>query len=257
MSKERPSVGADGTALPILPPDRDPRLWTRLVRVMFFTPGFVALLLIKAGEPAAFGVTIELLLLSCATAVVAGLFIATQAASGGADTQSQISLWCGELVIAFLSVVPFLCALPALFHQLANSTLLHAKAPGAADIALGASELIPFAAILPFMIYQLSGFGVLSYLVSKTTNWLFNLTMLATILAAYVANRTAHFHAEEMFPGFLVIFMSITVFFGIRKLTSMQEEFSANAPAKEPKEPKEAKEAKEAKEQAISDASPS
>ncbi|MER2518829.1 MAG: hypothetical protein ABTR92_20935 [Candidatus Accumulibacter phosphatis] len=64
MSKERPSVGADGNALPILPPDRDPRLWTRLVRVMFFTAGFVALLLIKAGEPAAFGVTIELLLLS-------------------------------------------------------------------------------------------------------------------------------------------------------------------------------------------------
>lgn len=246
MSKERPTVGANGVALPTLPPDRDPRLWTRLVRVMFFTPGFVALLLIKAGEPAAFGVTIELLLLACATAVVAGLFIATQAGGAGADTPSQVSLWCGELVICFMSVVPFLCALPALFHQLANSTLLHAKAPGAADLALGASELIPFAAILPFMIYQLAGFGVLGYLVSRRTNWLLNLGILVTILAAYVANRTAHFHVEEAFTGFLVIFMSITVFVGILKLKDMQEEFVANSPTKEPKEPKEAKEPKAA-----------
>ena len=63
MSKKRPTIGENGFVLPVLPPERDPRLWTRMVRVMFFTPGFVALLLIKAGEPAAFGVTIELLLL--------------------------------------------------------------------------------------------------------------------------------------------------------------------------------------------------
>lgn len=242
MSKTRPTVGDDGLALPLLPPERDPRLWTRLVRVMFFTPGFVALLLIKAGEPAAFGVTIELLLLSCATAVVAGLFIATQALGPGADTPSQTSLWCGEIVIQFLSVVPFLCALPPLFHQLANSTLLHTKAPGAVDLALGASELIPAVAILPFMIYQLSGFGVLSYLVSKTTNWVLNLTILATIVASYIANRMAHFRMEEAVTGFLVILMAIVVFFGISKLKSMQEQYDAHAP-KETKDKKEHKDA--------------
>ena len=54
MSKKRPTIGENGFVLPVLPPERDPRLWTRMVRVTFFTPGFVALLLIKAGEPAAF-----------------------------------------------------------------------------------------------------------------------------------------------------------------------------------------------------------
>ena len=57
MSKKRPTIGENGFVLPVLPPERDPRLWTRMVRIMFFTPGFLALLLIKAGEPAAFGVT--------------------------------------------------------------------------------------------------------------------------------------------------------------------------------------------------------
>ena len=51
MSKVRPSIGIDGLPLPILPPERDARVWARLVRVMFYTPGFLALLLIKAGEP--------------------------------------------------------------------------------------------------------------------------------------------------------------------------------------------------------------
>ena len=32
------------------PPERDARVWARLVRVMFYTPGFLALLLIKTGE---------------------------------------------------------------------------------------------------------------------------------------------------------------------------------------------------------------
>jgi hypothetical protein len=131
-------------------------MWTRLVRVMLFTPGFMALLLIKAGEPAAFGVTIELLMLSCATAVVAGLFIGSQSSGAGADPASEVSLWSGGLILEFLSVVPFLCALPPLFHQLANSNLLHTKAPGAVDLSLGVSELIPAFAVLPFMLYQLS-----------------------------------------------------------------------------------------------------
>ncbi|MGB8240699.1 MAG: hypothetical protein WCE66_06695, partial [Azonexus sp.] len=223
MSKTRPTIGDDGHPLPLLPPERDPRLWTRLVRVMFFTPGFLALLLIKAGEPAAFGVTIELLMLSCATAVIAGLFIGSQSSGAGADPASEVSLWSGGLILEFLSVVPFLCALPPLFHQLANSTLLHTKAPGAVDLSLGVSELIPAFAVLPFMLYQLSGFGTLHYIVSKTTNWLLNLVILATIIAAYIANRTGHFSAEEVFTGFLVTLMTATVFYGVLKLKSLQE----------------------------------
>ena len=75
MSKERATIGADGHALPILPPERDARVWARLVRVMFYTPGFMGLLLIKTGEPASFGITVELLMLAAAAAIVGGLFI--------------------------------------------------------------------------------------------------------------------------------------------------------------------------------------
>ncbi len=78
--KDRPTVGTDGRALPVLPPDRDARVWARLVRVMFYTPGFLGLLLIKAGEPAAFGITVELLMLASGAAIVGGLFIGTQSA---------------------------------------------------------------------------------------------------------------------------------------------------------------------------------
>ena len=83
MSKERPTTGTDGRALPILPPERDARVWARLVRVMFYTPGFLAILLLKTGEPAGFGITVELLMLSSAAAVVGGLFIGTQSDGSG------------------------------------------------------------------------------------------------------------------------------------------------------------------------------
>jgi hypothetical protein len=59
MSKARPTTGTDGRPLPILPPERDARVWARLVRVMFYTPGFMDLLLIKAGEPTSFGITVD------------------------------------------------------------------------------------------------------------------------------------------------------------------------------------------------------
>ena len=238
MSKSRPTIGDDGQPLPLLPPERDPRLWTRLVRVMFFTPGFVALLLIKAGEPAAFGVTIQLLMLSCATAVVGGLFIASQSSGAGADPASEVSLWSGGLILEFLSVVPFLCALPPLFHQLANSTLLHTKALNAVDLSLGASELIPAVAILPFMLYQLSGFGTMNYIVSRTTNWVLNGVIFVTIIAGYIANRTANFAAEKAIDGFLVALMTIVVFYGVLKLKRLQATYEAHAPAKPPKEAK-------------------
>ena len=66
-------------------------------------------------------------------------------------------------MLELLAAVPFLCAVPALFHELAHSTLLHARAPGAVDVSLGASELLPAVAILPFMLYQLAGFGTLHF----------------------------------------------------------------------------------------------
>jgi len=155
MSKDkaRLTIGIDGRALPILPPERDARVWAKLVRVLFYTPGFLAMLLLKAGEPEAFGITVELLMLSSAAAIVGGLFIGTQSSGAGADHSSEVGTWSGALVLELLAVVPLLCAIPALFHQLAHSRLLHALAPGALDISLGASELLPMVAILPFMLY--------------------------------------------------------------------------------------------------------
>src|SRR5260370_42419025 len=96
------TVGTDGLPLPILPPERDARVWARLVRVLFYTPGFMGLLLIKTGEPASFGITVELLMLSSAAAVVGGLFIGTQSAKGGADPSSKICTWSGSMVIELL-----------------------------------------------------------------------------------------------------------------------------------------------------------
>ena len=159
MSTERATIGADGRPLPVLPPERDPRVWARLVRVMFYTPGFMAILLLKAGEPTGFGITVELLMLASASAIVAGLFVGTQSTSGGSTRSSRVGVWSGALVLELLCAVPFLCAVPSLFHQLATSTLLHTPAPGAIDVSLGASELLPAVAVLPFMLYQLAGFG--------------------------------------------------------------------------------------------------
>ena len=235
MSKARPTTGTDGRALPILPPERDARVWARLVRVMFYTPGFLALLLIKAGEPASFGITVELLMLASAAAIVGGLFIGTQSDGAGADVSSQIGTWSGALVLELLAVVPLLAALPSLFHELVNSTLLHAKAPGAVDISLGASELLPMVAILPFMLYQLSGFGTLHYVLSRKVNWIINLGILSLIITSYVANRLAAYHLERALTGILVIAMGITMAYGVLKLKRLQAAYDANVPAKPPK----------------------
>ena len=243
--KERPAIGTDGLPLPILPPDRDVRVWAKLVRVMFYTPGFMALLLLKTGEPTGFGITVELLMLSSAAAVVAGLFVGTHSTGGGADVSSKVGVASCSLVMELLSAVPFLCAVPPLFHQLASSTLLHAHAPGAMDVSLGISELLPAVAVLPFMLYQLAGFGTLHFVVSKTVNWILNLGIFALIVASYAANRSANFGAEKTFVGILVLAMAITVTYGVLKLRQMQIAYDARCPVKQDKDKKKDKEDKQ------------
>ncbi len=233
MSKERSTVGSDGRPLPVLPPLRDSRVWAKLVRVMFYTPGFLAMLLLKAGEPTSFGITVELLMLASAAAVVGGLFIGSGSDGQGADDSSRTGVWCWGLVIELLGVVPFLCAVPPLFHELANSNLLHARAPGATDIALGASELLPAMAILPFMIYQLAGFGTLHFVVSRPVNRVINAGILGLVIASYSANRLGSYGLEKVFSGLLVLGMGTTVLYGILKLRKLQTEYDLRCPPKD------------------------
>ena len=236
MAKDsRQTVGTDGLPLPILPPERDARVWARLVRIMFYTPGFMGLLLIKTGEPASFGITIELLMLSSAAAIVGGLFVGAESSGAGADDSSRTGVWSGCLVLELLAVVPFLCAIPSLFHELAHSNLLHAKAPQTVDIALGASELLPMVAILPFLLYQLSGFGTLHYVVSKAVNWITNALILSLIVASYVSYREGEYGMEKKFAGALVVVMVLTVFYGVLKLKQMQTDYDTRCPQKAPK----------------------
>jgi hypothetical protein len=235
MSKVRPTIGSNGRPLPVLPPERDERVWAKLVRVLFYTPGFLAMLLFKTGEPEAFGISVELLMLSSIAAIVGGIFIGSQSSRAGADRSSQIGAWSGALVLELLAVVPLLCAVPSLFHELAHSRLLHAVAPGTIDTKLGASELLPMVAILPFMLYQLAGFGTLHFVVSKQVNWAINIGILSLIIASYVANREGDFTVERGLVMILVVAMAITVFYGVMKLREMQAIFDAQCPKKAPK----------------------
>ena len=232
MSKDRETIGIDGRPLPVLPPDRDVRVWAKLVRVMFYTPGFLALLLLKAGEPSGFGLSVELLMLASVSAIVGGVFIGTHAVGGGADTSSKVGIWSGALIIELLAVVPVLCAIPSLFHELANSKLLHIVTPDTVDVALGASELIPAIAILPFILYQLAGFGTLHYTVSKMANWVINLGALALIVVSTIANRQGDYSLERISISILVIAMVITAIYGVLKLRQMQASYDANCPPK-------------------------
>jgi hypothetical protein len=230
MSKDRQTVGADGRALPILPPERDARVWARLVRIMFYLPGFMALLLIKSGEPAGFGITIELLMLSSAAAIVGGIYIGTESTGGGANAASKVGVWSGSLALELLAVVPFLAAIPVLFHELAHSNLLHAKSPESIDLTLGPSELLPMVAILPFMLYQLAGFGTLQFVVSKVVNWVMNILILCLIVASYIANRQGEFTLERRFGSALVLIMAATVIYGVLKLKGMQADYDTRCP---------------------------
>ena len=237
MSKivERSKIGSDGMPLPVLPPVRDARVWARMVRVMFYTPGFLALLLLKTGEPTAFGIMVELLTLACASAVVAGLFIGSQSMAEGSDAASRVGLWSGALVLELLAVVPFLCAVPPLFHELANSALLHARAPDSINMALGFSELLPAVAVLPFMVYQLCGFGTLNFVVKPWLSWSINIVILALIIASTVSNRHGEYADEKHFAGVLVVLMALVVGYGVMKLKQLQRDYEARVPVAEPK----------------------
>jgi len=246
MSKDRATVGTDGQPLRILPPERDARVWARACRIMFYTPGFLALLLLKVGEPAGFGISIELLMLASMSAVVAVIFMGSSATGTGADASSRTGVWSGALVLELLAVVPLLTAVPSLFHELANSKLLHdAVAGGAgaaaaaasaavpsADVALGASELIPAAAILPFMLYQLAGYGTLHFVLPKAGNLVANLGILVLIVAAFAANRAGNFGAEKLLVGVLIAAMIVLVFHGVLKLRRMQQRYDDFHPDK-------------------------
>jgi hypothetical protein len=230
MSHDVPKIGTDGKPLPVMPPERDPRLSIRVIRVMFYTPGFLALLLLKAGEPTGFGVTIEFLMLASAASVVAGLLIATQSSGGTADVSSKVALWSGALVLELLGVVPFLNAVPPLFHQLAHSELLKTVVPGATAVSLGPTELIPAVAIIPFMLYQLAGFGTLHYVVSKPVNWLINLVILVLIVIGYGANREGDFNTQLTAGAILVVLLALTVVYGVLKLRAMQARYDKHCP---------------------------
>jgi len=227
---ERAKIGTDGQPLPVLPPVRDARVLARMVRVLFYTPGFLALLLIKTGEPTAFGITVELLMLASTAAVVAGLFVGIQSQVEGADSMSRTGVWSGSLVMELLAVVPFLCAVPPLFHELAHSTLLHARALDAIDVSLGWSELLPAVAVLPFMLYQLSGFGTLHFVVPKWVNWIINLFILTMIVTAYIFNRLGDYSSERVVVGVLVLGMAAAVFHGVLSLKRMQKDYDARCP---------------------------
>ncbi|MGA9240961.1 MAG: hypothetical protein WBW03_03155 [Silvibacterium sp.] len=199
---------------------------------MFYLPGFMALLLIKAGEPVSFGITVELLMLSSAAAIVGGLYIGSESSGAGADPSSKVGTWSGSLVLELLAVVPFLCAVPTLFHELAHSRLLHDLVPGAVDIPLGASALLPMVAILPFVLYELAGFGTVSFIVPKPMNWIINAGILCLITSSYIANRLGKYEWERRSAGLLVVAMVIIVFYGVLKLKRMQAIYDAHCPPK-------------------------
>lgn len=237
MSKERPTVGSDGKPLPILPPERDPRVWARMARVMVYTPAFLAILLLKAGEPTAFGISIELLMVASASAVVGGLFVGSQSDGKGADVASRSGLWSGSLIMELLCAVPVLCAVPALFREIATSALLHARGPHVVDVPLGASQVLPALVVVPFLLYQLGGFGTLNYIVSRPANWAINLAIGALIFAAYAANWAEAYIAERALSALLVVGMVLLVVYGILKLRAMQADYDARRPHKEEAEP--------------------
>ena len=89
--------------------------------------------------------------------------------------------------------------------------------------------------ILPFMLYQLAGFGTLHFVVPRPVNWAINIGILGLIVAAYIANREGDYHLERILTGALVVGMGITVFYGVLKLRQMQADYDLRCPPKESK----------------------
>ena len=90
-------------------------------------------------------------------------------------------------------------------------------------------------AILPFMLYQLAGFGTLHFVVSRPVNWVINIAILGLIIASYVANREGAYVVERMLTGLLVLGMGATVLFGMLKLRQMQADYDLRCPTKDEK----------------------
>ena len=87
-------------------------------------------------------------------------------------------------------------------------------------------------AILPFMIYQLAGFGTLHFVVSKSANWIINLAILFLIFAGYIANRETAYGIEKTLDAVLVVTMGLIVFYGVLKLKRMQTDYDTRCPPK-------------------------
>jgi len=90
-------------------------------------------------------------------------------------------------------------------------------------------------AILPFMLYQLAGFGTLGYVVPKAVNWIINVAILGLTMAAYVSNRQGDYGAEKTFVVVLIVAMAVTVVYGVLQLKKMQIEFDLRRPTKDVK----------------------
>ena len=87
-------------------------------------------------------------------------------------------------------------------------------------------------AILPFMLYQLAGFGTVHFVVPKSLNWVINVGIFCLIIASYVANRQGEYGLERKLVGFLVVAMAITAIYGVLKLRQMQTIYDAHCPPK-------------------------
>ena len=90
-------------------------------------------------------------------------------------------------------------------------------------------------AILPFMVYQLAGFGTLHFVVSRPVNWVINIAILGLIIAGYVANREGAYVTERMLTGLLIVGVGAIVLYGILKLRQMQADYDLRCPHKEEK----------------------
>jgi hypothetical protein len=87
-------------------------------------------------------------------------------------------------------------------------------------------------AVLPFMVYQLAGYGTLHFIVSKQMNRLINIAILGLIMATYGANRLGDYHTERLLAGLLILGMGATVMYGILKFRQMQTDYDLRCPTK-------------------------